>query len=85
MKTITLTDDAYERLASWKRTPKDSFSSVVIAVVARRGTLGDLVTEVRKAPDLKAGFFKSVEEARKNDHNPKWERNPWTAQRTRSF
>jgi predicted CopG family antitoxin len=39
MKTITLDDAAYERLKSWKRGPKDSFSKVVKRVVPQPGTL----------------------------------------------
>lgn len=39
MKTITLDEDAYERLKSWKRPGKDSFSAVVKRVVPRAGTL----------------------------------------------
>ncbi len=40
-KTITLTDEAYERLKAWK-TGKDSFSKVVLRTVRKRGTFGDL-------------------------------------------
>jgi len=39
MKTITLDEDAYERLKSWKRMRGDSFSAVVKRVVPRAGTL----------------------------------------------
>jgi predicted CopG family antitoxin len=39
MKTITLDEDAYERLKSWKRRNGDSFSTVVKRVVPRAGTL----------------------------------------------
>jgi len=39
MKTITLDDDAYERLKSWKRQGRDSFSAAVKRVVPRAGTL----------------------------------------------
>lgn len=39
MKTITLDDDAYDRLKSWKRAGSDSFSAVVKRVVPRAGTL----------------------------------------------
>jgi len=39
MKTITLDEEAYERLKSWKRMGGDSFSSVVKRVVPRAGTL----------------------------------------------
>ena len=41
MKTITLTDEAYERLKAWK-TGGDSFSQVVLRMVPKRGTFGDL-------------------------------------------
>jgi predicted CopG family antitoxin len=41
MKTITLTDEAYERLKAWK-TGRDSFSQVVLRTVRKRGTFGDL-------------------------------------------
>jgi predicted CopG family antitoxin len=39
MKTITLDEEAYERLKSWKRMRGDSFSAVVKRVVPRAGTL----------------------------------------------
>jgi predicted CopG family antitoxin len=41
MKTITLTDQAYERLKSWK-SGRESFSDVVLRTVPKRGTFGDL-------------------------------------------
>ncbi len=40
MKTITLDEEAYERLKRWKRSPRDSFSRVVKRVVPLPGTLG---------------------------------------------
>lgn len=46
MKTITLDDDAYERLKSWKRTPRESFSAVVKNVIPARGTLGAFLSFV---------------------------------------
>ena len=39
MKTITLDDEAYSRLRSWKRSPGDSFSKVVKRVVPLAGIL----------------------------------------------
>jgi predicted CopG family antitoxin len=43
MKTITLDDEAYERLKAWKHGSRDSFSTVVKKVVPRAGTLGALL------------------------------------------
>ncbi|MBP7830535.1 MAG: antitoxin VapB family protein [Kiritimatiellae bacterium] len=79
MKTITLTDPAYERLASWKMKPKESFSAVVLKVVPQRGTLGDMVEFAKQVPALPDGFFEAVKEARVADHNPAWDKDPWTA------
>lgn len=42
MKTISLTDDAYERLKSWKSPDRDSFSKVVLEVIPKRGTAADM-------------------------------------------
>lgn len=55
MKTITLDDDAYRRLKSWKRSTGDSFSKVVKRVVPEAGTLGAmaLFVEEKRAADLK--------------------------------
>jgi predicted CopG family antitoxin len=44
MKTITLDEDAYERLKSWKRLRGDSFSAVVKRVVPRAGTLSAMAS-----------------------------------------
>lgn len=44
MKTITLDEESYALLKSWKRKPKDSFSSVVKKVVPRPGTMGAMLS-----------------------------------------
>ena len=53
MKTITLDEDAYMRLRSWKRQSGDSFSAVVKRVVPRAGTLEAMARfAVERAPSL---------------------------------
>jgi len=42
MKTITLTDEAYERLKSWKTESSESFSKVVLKVIPKKGTAADM-------------------------------------------
>lgn len=52
MKTITLTDEAYARLKDWKIDGNDSFSTVVLRVVPKRGTLADLLDSFHQLPVL---------------------------------
>lgn len=42
-KTITLDDEAYGRLRAWKRSERESFSSVVKRVLPAPGTLAALL------------------------------------------
>jgi predicted CopG family antitoxin len=53
MKTITLSEAAYERLKAWK-TGEDSFSQVVLRLVPKRGTFGDLEDSFRALNRLSA-------------------------------
>jgi predicted CopG family antitoxin len=63
MKTITLTDDAYQRLLAWKETPRESFSKVVLKVVPKRGTLADLDAQVSQLPPLTEAQAQVMEDA----------------------
>lgn len=79
MKTISLTDQAYERLAAWKDSPKDSFSTVVLKVVPKRGTLADLGTEIDKLPPLTDEQVGAMERALEWANNWRSQRDPWTS------
>jgi Uncharacterized ACR, COG1753. len=61
MKTITLNEAAYERLKAWK-SGQDSFSQVVLRVVPKRGTFGDLEDAFRTLPKLSAEHSLTIEE-----------------------
>lgn len=50
MKTITLDEEAYARLKSWKRNSKDTFSSVVKQFVPVPGTMGALLRFLETQP-----------------------------------
>ncbi len=52
MKTLTLTNEAYERLKEWKTATNDSFSAVVLRMVPQRGTLAEMVEGFRQLPPL---------------------------------
>lgn len=63
MKTITLTEEAYERPKVWKKAGKDSFSNVVLRLVPEKGTWALLGRDVAALPPLEEESFKVMEEA----------------------
>jgi predicted CopG family antitoxin len=83
MKTITLTEEAYDRLASWKDGNLDSFSKVVLAKVPKKGTLADLAAELEKLPPLTEEQAKVMEEAASWANDWRNQRDPWTTRSTR--
>ncbi len=78
MKTITLSEDAYQRLLDWKVYPHDSFSRVVLRVVPKKGTLGQLLEDVQQLPPLSERQARVMEETVQWGRDPKQERDPWT-------
>ncbi|MCK4819315.1 antitoxin VapB family protein [bacterium] len=79
MKTISLSDKAYERLLAWKNSPKDSFSSVVLRTVPKRGTLADLGEEIDKLPPLTEEQAQIMKKAVNQANDWKNYRDPWTS------
>jgi predicted CopG family antitoxin len=63
MKTITLTDAAYERLQDWKQSEDDSLSDVVLRVIPKRGTLADLLERFQQLPPLTSPQATIMEDA----------------------
>jgi predicted CopG family antitoxin len=78
MKTITLTDEAYQRLLQWKASPKESFSSVVLKVVPKRGTLADLAKQMDSLPPLTDEQARVVQETIAWANDWKNWKDPWT-------
>jgi len=79
MKTITLTDEAYERIAALKTSAKDSFSKVILRVVPKRGTGAQMLAAVAALPPLTDKQVRAIEEV--VAHNNDWKnwRDPWTS------
>lgn len=79
MKTVTLSDEAYQRLRAWKGGDLDSFSKVVLAKVPKRGTLGDLAAEFDRLAPLADDEAKRMREALEWANDWKSQRDPWTS------
>lgn len=79
MKTITLTDDAYGRLLEWKSAPKESFSAVVMKVVPKKGTLGQMLSDMKDLPRLSSKQAKVMEDAASWGRDPSGHKEPWTS------
>jgi len=79
MKTITLTDEAYDRIASLKTSPKESFSNVILRVVPKRGTGAQMLAGIAKLPPLTDEQVRVMEAV--IAHNNDWKnwRDPWTS------
>lgn len=65
MKTVTFSDEAYDRLKSWKDSGRESFSSVVLRVVPKRGTAADLNDAFRELPVLRGEHQRLLDEDRR--------------------
>ncbi len=73
MKTITLDEQAYQRLRAWKQSKGDSFSKVVKRVVPEAGTLGAMEQYVsRRNPDPEKDHLmeESIEQRTPARHDP---------------
>jgi len=81
MKTVTLTDEAYERLKDWKDwkdETKNSFSKVVLEKVPKRGTFGDLAAGFDKLSPLTEEQAKIMEDVVAEANDWKNYPDPWT-------
>jgi len=78
MKTITLTDEAYQRLIVWKENPKDSFSKVVERVVPARGNLQNVMSAWETLPPLSAKQFATIESGLREVNDWSKQKDPWT-------
>jgi predicted CopG family antitoxin len=77
MKTITLDEEAYQRLKAWKRSSGDSCSKVVKRVVPEAGTLGSLL-EFANKQGTESLPGNGVMEAAIEERSGK-KANPWTS------
>lgn len=77
MKTISLTEEAYERIAALKVSPKDSFSKVILRAVPERGTAAQMLRDIRELPPLSAQQGQIMAQTIAEQRDPKNWRDPW--------
>ncbi len=77
MKTITLDEEAYALLKSWKRSGRESFSAVVKQVVPKPGTLGAFLGFVQSSGPIDPAADEKLEQAIEVRNTTK--ENPWTS------
>lgn len=82
MKTITLTDEAYERIAALKTSPKDSFSKVILRCLPKRGTAAQLLAAALQLPPLSEAQARTMEDVASENNDWKNWRDPWTTSST---
>jgi predicted CopG family antitoxin len=74
MKTITLDEEAYQRLKAWKKGSNESFSSVVKRIIPEPGSLGAFLaySEVHQTQSLagNAVMEQAVEERTSAKEDP---------------
>ena len=78
MKTITLTEASYERLCTWKESPKDSFSKVIDRLVPARGSLRGVMAAWESLPPLSARQFEAIEHGLRDLKDWARQKDPWT-------
>jgi predicted CopG family antitoxin len=78
MKTITITEEAYDRLKTWKNKQLDSFSKVILAKIPKKGTLADLGVQMDKLKPLSDADTRCIEETFAWANAWKNQRDPWT-------
>lgn len=77
MKTITLTNEAYDRLARLKTSSRDPFSKVVLRSIPKRGTAAQMLRDIRILPPLDAAQAAAMEATVAEQRNPERWRDPW--------
>jgi predicted CopG family antitoxin len=63
VKTISVSETAYERLAVWKKSRKDTFSKVIERMVPAKGTFDAVLEATENLPDLSDEQVDSLESA----------------------
>jgi predicted CopG family antitoxin len=69
-KTISITEEAYERLKALKKNEKTSFSDVIVQYYPVKRKLADVLAEIGNCTDLADSVEKSSRAMRKSRMRP---------------
>jgi predicted CopG family antitoxin len=69
-KTISISDEAYERLKALKKNEKTSFSDVIVQYYPVKRKLADVLAEIGNCTDLADSVEKSSRAMRKSRMRP---------------
>ena len=78
MKTLSITEEAYERLVSHKSVGRDSFSKVILRVVPKKGTAGQMLENLKYLPEMSEEQGQALERTVAEGNDWKSWRDPWT-------
>jgi predicted CopG family antitoxin len=79
MKTISLTEEAYQRLQTWKSGSAESFSKVVLRLVPPKYTGAAILEAARGIPPLSGEQADRMEEALAEANDWSKVQQPWTS------
>jgi len=65
-KSISISEEAYERLKRLKSSKKDSFSDVIVKYYPKKLTLGELLSRIEPNPELADDIEEASREMRKS-------------------
>jgi predicted CopG family antitoxin len=69
-KTISITEEAYERLKALKKDEKTSFSDVIVQYYPVKRKLADVLAEIGNCTDLAGAAEKASRDMRKGRMRP---------------
>jgi predicted CopG family antitoxin len=78
MKTLSITEEAYDRLLAHKAAGGDSFSKVILRMVPKKGTAGQLLDRIQLLPELSAEEGEALERTVAEGNDWRAWRDPWT-------
>lgn len=65
-RTISISDEAYEKLKSLKTSEKDSFSDVILKYYPKKRKLSEVLAEIGPIPELADAIEKASVDMRKS-------------------